>query len=831
MAVNPKDIQNSDPLLISALGRKATNKFGSSLGRITWPEICDLCDKPAEGVQKEHAQWVIPSTLESRVHADQREHGLFWILWADIDWKASPPRPMAEVASVLLRIIDSDIEVYATKSATGDRQKCRVLIPLRQPLVGGDWVISQRVLNSILEENGIEHDPSSEGAAQLLFLPNRGEWYDQISRRDGVCFDPMTAWSARIKAIVNRDAEEAAKVREAREAAKKRREGLREASVGRSADSIISTFNSTYTVEDILVQSGYDQRGNNFRHPHSETGSFSASIKNGRVHSLSSSDPLYTGGGGGGAHDAFSAFRTLCHSGDQREALIDAGDEWIRIGAESWNTVQRRKYAEEKAEERKTASEKNRKDRGPRQEFDYILSEVPHIEYGIDGFTSTGVTAFAGEAGLGKTSTIVPLCACIAHLIGDPFDVFTLNPVLRRKIVYITEDARQVQTLLYGLLRHQSKATTHEFHEWFHVFEADRISPDDLAHDIETWREEFRYVADDDLNGFIVEPLVVVDTSNANIDLDNENDNAEVGRAISAIKKALAGKGMAWLVCHLSKSVNREDISKLSVRGAGAWVGDVNATVFLISEQNIKDKRFLVLGKRRFQPDFTEMEITSELHSCWPLTPWGAFQSLSYMTCKLTPLTRRDSREIQAAKAMTETYSNGIIELLTREYESCQKEGQDWVGMTGGHIEKGVIGKAVNIRRALSEMTKAGKLKSKTEGLHTTAPTFYWIQDQERVSPSSPRGGRSLAVVGEKDGAEDQPLRGDETALRDSSPLRKETKDDGGCSMNTPPLPLHIRGRGTRLGQSKDKVDEAAEITPPPMAKSSTNTVFDGVQP
>ena len=72
MAVNPKDIQNSDPLLISALGRKATNKFGSSLGRITWPEICDLCDKPAEGVQKEHAQWVIPSTLESRVHADQR---------------------------------------------------------------------------------------------------------------------------------------------------------------------------------------------------------------------------------------------------------------------------------------------------------------------------------------------------------------------------------------------------------------------------------------------------------------------------------------------------------------------------------------------------------------------------------------------------------------------------------------------------------------------------------------------------------------------------------------------------------------------------------------
>lgn len=355
--------------------------------------------------------------------------------------------------------------------------------------------MAQRVLNSILEENGIEHDPSSEGAAQLLFLPNRGDWYDSISRRDGDFFDPMTAWSARIKAIVNSDSEEAEKIRAASDAARKRREGLREASVGSGADSLISTFNATYTVEDILVQSGYDQRGNTFRHPHSETGSFSASFKDGRVHSLSSADPLYTGGSGGGAHDAFSAFQILFHNGDQRKALIDAGDEWVKIGSESWNRVARRKYAEEKAEERKTASELTRNVRGPRPEIYYLLDEIPHIEFGIDGFTSTGLTAFAGEAGLGKTSTVVPLCAYVSHLIGDPSDSLTLNPILRRKIVYVTEDARQVQTLLYGLLRHQSTATSDEFREWFHVFEADRLSPEDLADDIQKWRNEFSYTA------------------------------------------------------------------------------------------------------------------------------------------------------------------------------------------------------------------------------------------------------------------------------------------------------------------------------------------------
>ena len=225
------------------------------------------------------------------------------------------------------------------------------------------------------------------------------------------------------------------------------------------------------------------------------------------------------------------------------------------------------------------------------------------------------------------------------------------------------------------------------------------------------------------------------------------------------------------------------------------------------------------------------MEITSELHSCRPLTPWGTVQSLTYMTCKLTPLTRRDSREVQAAKAQSETYSNDIIELLNRDYESCQEESQDWAGMTGGRIEKGVGGKAANVRRALAEMTKSGILKSKTEGLHATAPTFFWIPGQDRVSPASQRKGRSRDEGNEKNGAEDQPLGGGETALMASSPLRDGTKDEGGCSMNTPPPQLHIRGRGTKPGRSWDEGDEAAQITPPPMAKSSTTTAFDGGHP
>jgi len=93
--------------------------------------------------------------------------------------------------------------------------------------------------------------------------------------------------------------------------------------------SPIEAFNTAYLVEEILEQAGYDQRGDQFRHPNSESGSFSASVQNRRVHTLSSADPLWTGGGGVGAHDAFSVFTVLYHGGDRTKAIKDACNKWL----------------------------------------------------------------------------------------------------------------------------------------------------------------------------------------------------------------------------------------------------------------------------------------------------------------------------------------------------------------------------------------------------------------------------------------------------------------------------------------------------------------------
>ena len=332
--------------------------------------------------------------------------------------------------------------------------------------------------------------------------------------------------------------------------------------------------------------------------------------------------------------------------------------------------------------------------------------------------------------------------------------------MLRRKVVYVTEDAGQVNRLLYGLRRHRSRAPDQEFRDWFHVFEAHRKSPADLANDILCWRKEFRYTAGPNLNYFAVEPLIVVDTSNANIDLDNENDNAEVGKAIAAVKRALGDKGMAWLVAHLAKSVNRADIATLSVRGASAWVGDANATAYLISAENIPGKRFLVLGKRRFEPEFTEIEVSSEVFPYRTDTPWGRRQSLRYMVCDLKGLADRDRMAVQAAKARSEKYAKAITDLLASEYDSALKDGGIWHGLTTNRIEKGAPGMGTNLRDALNELVNAEKLKSKTEGNHRTAPTFYWLPGQNRVDISSGKNRRSSDDATQKSGADGEPLVG-----------------------------------------------------------------------
>lgn len=331
---------DSMPLFCSGYGQFHSNKPKAKTKnpyvQINLEGIRKLVDNPQQ-VDKRQAQWIIPSSLLSRIFKEQEINGKFWMLWSDIDQNSKGIYQISGIVDFL--ISGCDYEIYTSKSATKDNQKCRILIPLSKLLSGSDWIICQEILNDMIESGGIIPDRASERPAQLCYLPNRGEFYDSESLRDGKSFDPIHEWSEIIQQKRDEIKTHVEELIRLKKQAQARREEFKSLSGTSALPDLIRAFNEAYTIQEILLQAGYDQRGNTFRHPNSESGSYSASVKNGRVHSLSSNDPLYTNGSGIGAHDAFSAFTVLFCNNDRNAALKEAGEKWMPINGAAWNKV------------------------------------------------------------------------------------------------------------------------------------------------------------------------------------------------------------------------------------------------------------------------------------------------------------------------------------------------------------------------------------------------------------------------------------------------------------------------------------------------------------
>lgn len=301
--------------------------------------VRQLVDTPQE-VQKTQAQWLIPSTLPSRNFKKQEQDGQFVMLWADLDTNPPDQNILADIIETLTG--GADFEIYSSSSATTENMKCRVLIFLKKSLPFADWASAQSALNDKLEALGIIPDRATERSAQLCYLPNRGAFYESIHDRNGQFFEPLQFWATEIAVKHEQIAAATLAIEVAKQAAAARRATL---NMSETPD-LIGMFNLVYTVEELLKSYGYDQSGYSFRHPQSESGSYSATVKDGRVNTLSTNDPLYTGGQG--AHDAFGVFCTLFHGGNTNAAIKDAGDRLLSIDGVPYNKAKQIEWAKNK---------------------------------------------------------------------------------------------------------------------------------------------------------------------------------------------------------------------------------------------------------------------------------------------------------------------------------------------------------------------------------------------------------------------------------------------------------------------------------------------------
>ena len=262
--------------------------------------------------------------------------------------------------------------------------------------------------------------------------------------------------------------------------------------------------------------------------------------------------------------------------------------------------------------------------------YEYDTSKLTAPRYVIDGFLSAEIFTIAGEAGVGKSSILVPLAAIAAHIC-DPAN--SLKPKLRRNVVYMTEDPEQVERILFAIKKHWNiNLSNDEIRERFIVIPVHRSKKEVLG-ELITQYSNLKGVTQAGKKGPVAVPaLFVFDTAAATFSLESENDNSEVSAAISICKKAcLATRTPLWIVSHIPKAVTGDQIKNLSARGAGAWTGDVNGTAFIGKNDDGTNTRYLWLGKKRFVPEYDTLAFDAHFGSEWVEDELGDTVEIPYM--------------------------------------------------------------------------------------------------------------------------------------------------------------------------------------------------------
>jgi len=270
-------------------------------------------------VAKENAQWAIFSTLQSRIHAEQREHGQFVALWADIDDNSAMN---AEQVYDRLHALLPGFIAYTSRSATQENQKLRIIVPLTQAVSGSVFVRLQKTLNNKLETAGITPDRATERAGQVCYLPNKGEFWSWDEMQGAL--DPID-WADELGDLMREE-------RAADLALHRAAEGARLKAVERIENGCLSpidVYNAEYPIQLAFSTYGYIQQGGKWISPNSESGIPGVTIsqdgqkwfsKHGSDRAIGKQTDT------GSMGDAFDLFTYYQHGGNHKAAIKAAGE-------------------------------------------------------------------------------------------------------------------------------------------------------------------------------------------------------------------------------------------------------------------------------------------------------------------------------------------------------------------------------------------------------------------------------------------------------------------------------------------------------------------------
>jgi hypothetical protein len=261
------------------------------------------------------------------------------------------------------------------------------------------------------------------------------------------------------------------------------------------------------------------------------------------------------------------------------------------------------------------------------------IGNLKPIRYMVKGFWAHSFMVLAGQPGIGKTTAVISLCMVMAGLQAKDCE---LTATKKRKTIIVTEDSDQVERTLTGYSRHYGISAS-ELANWFVIIDAKRSNVKDLlmlAHNV------IHHTIDN------VRPLLVLDTANATMDIDNENDNSEVGAYIAALKQTIYIQldTPVCIITHTNKTISKSD-SDATARGASAFTGDATLTGVLFEDET--KTRYMRLVKTRYQPNFREIKFNSDVFADTVLDEDGDIQE--QMVLLVVPAKSSEDDRRQAA--------------------------------------------------------------------------------------------------------------------------------------------------------------------------------------
>lgn len=312
----------------------------------------------------------------------------------------------------------------------------------------------------------------------------------------------------------------------------------------------------------------------------------------------------------------------------------------------------------------------------------------------VPGFIAEGLVMVAGEPAVGKTTCLLPLALVVAHLCAPDNP---LRPPHWRHVVFISEDVEQARRVLAGVRDYGTPPLNSALvAERFHLVEAVRMNPEEMVLVGETYREHFARMVE----GVEVLPLVVLDTRSAVLALEDENSNGEGSRAVAALKQRFEGLP-TWVIGHLPKALagGRGDVRAMSMRGAGAWEGDANQTLFIVREG---EQRYIVLGKRRFEPEWPELAVMGEWADTMAPDEFGVERPVRLRWG--IPVPPEQSRQEAKAQAAEAARKAADADLRSAVLDAVQVAEQAGFPLTKEGVKAKVHKKAADVARIVESL-------------------------------------------------------------------------------------------------------------------------------